>query len=159
MVIDYIHSHQPGFWIAIGFILLATEVLVMGFTTIVFLFAGLGALLTGLLMMMGLLPETWLAGVASFGISTGLVSVLLWRPLQRIQGKRAPRRDQSSDLIGLEFVTEQEVTLIQPGAKKYSGIEWKVEIAKDAGVETIAAGKHVTVTSVDAGIFRVKPCE
>ena len=38
-MIEYIHTHQSGFWIAAGFIMLAAEVLVFGFTTIVLLFA------------------------------------------------------------------------------------------------------------------------
>lgn len=156
-MIEYIQSHQAGFWIALGFILLGIEVLVFGFTTIVFLFAGLGAVTTGLLMQTGLLPETWTAGISSLGLSTGLFSILLWKPLHRIQSNSTPQKDQSSDLIGLEFVLEQDITHIQPGTTKYSGISWRVEIDKTAGVDAISAGTRVVVVSLDAGIFRVKP--
>ena len=156
-MIEYIQTHQAGFWITLGFILLALEVLVFGFTTIVMFFAGLGAITAGLLMQFGVLPETWIAGISCFGISTGIYSVLLWKPMHRIQANSSPQEEQSSDLIGYEFVLEQDITPLQPGETRYSGISWKVEIDKDAGVESITAGQRVTVTSLDAGLFRVKP--
>lgn len=157
-MIEYINTHQSGFWIAAGFAMLAAEVLLFGFTTIILLFGGLGALITGLLMMSGLLPETWIAGTACFGISTGIVTTLLWRPLKSMQDdSRTPPRKQSSDLIGHEFVLQQAVTTRQPGTHRYSGVDWKVEIDATAGVDTLEAGQRVAVASVDAGLFRVRP--
>ena len=84
MIVDYIVSHQSEFWVACGFVLLTIEI-VTGFTTGVFLFGGLGALVTGLLMSFGVLPETWIAGVSSAGISSGIVTILLWSPLKKLQ--------------------------------------------------------------------------
>ena len=84
-MVDYINAHMPEFWVALGFALLAAEVLIFGFTTLILLFAGIGAVATGLLMMAGILTETWVAGVASFGIATGIASVLLWKPMQKMQ--------------------------------------------------------------------------
>ena len=155
-MLEYIHSHQAGFWIALGFLLLALEMLVFGFTTIVLFFAGLGAVTTGLLMQFGVLPHTWIAGIACFGISTGLYSILLWKPFQRIQANSTPQHKPSSDLIGLEFVIEEDISTIQTGTTKYSGISWRVEIDKDAGVENFSKGQRVIVSSVDVGVFRVK---
>ena len=156
MIIEYIHNHQPEFWIIFGFTLLVLEV-VTGLTTGVLLFGGLGGLIAGLLMLAGVLPETWTAGVASAGISSGIITALLWKPLRKLQGGRESEKDNSSDLIGYEFVIEQDVDLLNPGSKRYSGIVWRVEIARDAGVKEISAGERVTVSSVDAGVFRVRP--
>ena len=153
-MIEYIDMHQSGFWIATGFALLAAEVLLFGFTTIIFLFAGLGAIITGLAMMFGLLPETWTAGISCFGITTGLVSTVLWKPLKNMQDNTSPQK-QTSDLIGYEFVLQQDVTILQPGLHRYSGVDWKVELDGQAG-DQLSAGQRVTVTSIDAGIFRVK---
>ena len=153
-MIEYIDMHQSGFWIATGFALLAAEVLLFGFTTIIFLFAGLGAIITGLAMMFGLLPETWTAGISCFGITTGLVSAVLWKPLKKMQDNTSPQK-QTSDLIGYEFVLQQDVTILQPGLHRYSGVDWKVELDGQAG-DQLSAGQRVTVTSIDAGIFRVK---
>jgi membrane protein implicated in regulation of membrane protease activity len=155
-MIEYIDMHQSGFWIATGFALLAAEVLLFGFTTIVLLFAGLGAIITGLAMMSGVLPDTWTAGIACFGISTGIVSAVLWRPLKNMQDVGTPQRQQSSDLIGHEFVLQQEVTVTHPGQHRYSGVDWKVELDASAG-DRLSAGQKVAITSIDAGVFRVKP--
>lgn len=154
-MIEYIDMHQSGFWIATGFALMAAEVLLFGFTTIVLLFAGLGAIITGLAMMSGVLPETWTAGIACFGISAGIVSAVLWKPLKNMQDSGTPRRQQSSDLIGHEFVLQQDVTVTHPGQHRYSGVDWKVELDASAG-DRLSAGQKVAITSIDAGVFRVK---
>ena len=91
-MIDYIDMHQPGFWVAVGFALLAAEVLLFGFTTIILFFAGIGALVTGLAMMSGVLPETWTAGIACFGIATGAAGAVLWKPLKKLQDHGEPKR-------------------------------------------------------------------
>lgn len=154
MIADYIVSHQAEFWLVFGFTMLVIEV-VTGFTTGVFLFGGLGALTTGLLMSFGVLPETWIAGVSSTGISSGIITALLWKPLKKLQGGRPVEKDNSSDLIGHEFVVDTDITRSKPGSTHYSGISWKVEIDKDAGIDTIEAGQRVKVSSVEVGVFKV----
>jgi membrane protein implicated in regulation of membrane protease activity len=154
-MIDYINMHQSGFWIATGFALLAAEVLLFGFTTIIFLFAGLGAIVTGLAMMFGVLPETWTAGIACFGITTGFVSALLWKPLKNMQDSNVPKKQHSSDFIGYEFVLQQDVTISHHGQHRYSGVDWKVELDTSAG-NRLSAGQKVVVSSIDAGVLRVK---
>ena len=155
MITDYIVSHQSEFWLVFGFVMLAIEV-VTGFTVGVFLFGGLGALMTGLLMSVGVLPETWIAGIACTGISSGVITSLLWKPLKKLQGDRPAGKDNSSDLVGYEFVVDSELTVNKPGSTNYSGITWKVEIDKDAGIDIIEAGQRVTVVSVEVGVFKVK---
>ncbi len=155
MIADYIVSHQAEFWLMFGFAMLTIEI-VTGFTTGVFLFAGLGALTTGILMSFSVLPETWIAGVSCTGISTGIITSLLWKPLKNLQGNRTKGKDNSSDLIGHEFVVETDITMNKPGSTHYSGISWKVEIDKDTGIDTIQAGQRVSVSSVEVGLFKVK---
>ena len=155
MIAEYIVSHQAEFWLLFGFTMLVIEV-VTGFTTGVFLFAGLGALTTGALMSFGVLPETWIAGVSCTGISSGIITSLLWKPLKNLQGDRPTEKDNSSDLIGHEFVVESDIAVNKPGSTNYSGISWKVEIDKDAGINSIEAGQRVSVSSVEVGVFKVK---
>ena len=155
MVIDYIVEHQTEFWLVFGLVMLAIEVL-NGFVTAVFLFTGLGALATGLLMSLGILPETWIAGVSSTGISTGIITALLWKPLKKLQGSRLAKKDNSSDLVGYEFVVDSDITAENPGSVNYSGIEWTVKIDETANVNSIKAGQKVAVSSVDVGLFKVK---
>jgi len=155
MIADYINTHQPEFWIILGFILLSIEVST-GMVTGILLFGSIGAIITGLLMLAGLLPETWEAGIASTAISAAIVTFLLWKPLKKMQDTGIAKKDNSSDLVGHEFILEQDISLLSPGKTRYSGIEWNVEIASDAEQESIDAGQRVAVSSVEVGKFFVK---
>lgn len=154
-MIEYINNNIPGFWIALGFALMAVEVLVFGFTTIIFLFAGLGALTAGLLMMAGVLPETWIAGTACFGIATGISSLLLWKPMKKMQDDAEPQKKQSSDFDGIEFVLSSDISTTSPGKHSYSGVDWRVEIDSASEVSSLSKGDRVIVTSAEVGVFKV----
>jgi membrane protein implicated in regulation of membrane protease activity len=154
-MIEYINANQAGFWIAAGFFMLAAEVLIFGFGTIVFLFAGIGALITGLFMTLGVLPQSWVAGIACFGISTGVASAVLWSPFKKMQNSGSPPSQQSSDLIGYSFVLGQDVNSQATGIHRYSGVDWTVKL-EDGVQDELTTGQKVVVTSVDVGIFRVK---
>ena len=154
-MLEYINNNLSGFWIALGFALLAAEVLLFGFSTIIFLFAGLGALASGLLMSAGLIPETWIAGTASFGIATGICSALLWKPLMAMQNKSIPKQKPSSDIVGLEFVLMQDIDVSSPGSHRYSGIDWKVEVDSSSETSELAKGDRVRVVSVEVGLLSV----
>ena len=155
-MLEYINNNLSGFWIALGFALLAAEVLLFGFTTIIFLFAGLGALISGLLMSAGVIPETWIAGTATFGIATGICSAVLWKPLMAMQNKSAPQQKPSSDIVGLEFVLMEDISSTAPGSYRYSGIDWKVEIDGSSDVSAIAKGDRVVVKTVEVGLLCVR---
>lgn len=155
-MLEYINNNLSGFWIVLGFALLAAEVLLFGFTTIIFLFAGLGAITTGLLMEIGVLPLTWTAGTACFGIATGVCSAILWKPLRKMQEAATPQKRQKSDIVGYEFVLAEDITRTTPGSHRYSGIDWKVEIDSTGDADVLAKGDRVVVVSVDVGVFRVK---
>ena len=154
-MMEYINNHMPGFWIALGFAMLAAEVVLFGFTTIIFLFAGLGALASGLLMSAGIIPETWIAGTACFGISTGIIGAVLWKPLMAMQNKAVPTQKPISDIVGLEFVLLQDIDHTATGTHRYSGIDWKVEIDAGSELDHLAKGERVKVVSVDVGLMRV----
>ncbi len=156
MIPEYINTHQAEFWIILGFVLLSIEV-ATGLVTGILLFGSLGAIITGLLMLAGALPETWETGIASTAICAGIVTLLLWKPLKKMQNQDVPKKDNSSDLVGHEFTLEQDISRTSPGKTRYSGIEWKVEIDPQSDTGEIATGQRVAVTSVEVGKFIVKP--
>jgi len=155
-MIEYFNTHIYAFWFAVGFILLAVELLVLGFATGFVLFLGLAALVTGGFLWAKIIPVSWLGGIVSFTLSSVLISAALWKPFNNLQHSRQkPEKDNTSDLIGYEFRLTEDISIMHPGKTRYSGIEWRVEIDNDADVESIASGTLVVVTSVDAGKFRV----
>ncbi|BFM13379.1 hypothetical protein R50072_35320 [Simiduia litorea] len=155
-MMDYIASHQAEFWLVAGVALLALEVLI-GFAAGVFLFAGLGALASGLLMLVGILPETWIAGISATGVSAGVLAALLWQPLKKLQANAVPEKDNSSDLVGHEFVLTTDVSLTVPGQLQYSGVSWRIVLDPACGLKELSAGQTVKVSSVDVGVFKVTP--
>lgn len=154
-MLEYINNHLSGFWIALGFSLLAAEVLLFGFTTIILLFAGLGALISGLFMSAGIIPETWIAGTACFGIATGISSAVLWKPLMSMQNRATPEQKPTSDFVGLEFVLMDDISTTTPGSYRYSGIDWRVEVDSCSDVDSIAKGERVVVVKVEVGLLSV----
>jgi len=156
MIAEYINTHHAEFWIMLGFVMLVVEVS-MGLVTGLLLFGGIGAIITGILMMMGILSETWEVGLASSAICAAITTLILWKPLKKLQNAEVPSKDNSSDLVGYEFVLQQDISLLSPGTTQYSGIEWKVEIYKDAGVDEIKSASRVKVNSVEVGKFKVSP--
>jgi membrane protein implicated in regulation of membrane protease activity len=76
--------------------------------------------------------------------------------MRKMQDDNPPAQSQSSDLIGYEFVLQDDISLMSTGSHRYSGVDWKIELDTNAGVDSLSAGRRVVVVSVDAGIFRVK---
>jgi membrane protein implicated in regulation of membrane protease activity len=109
-MIEYFDSHQYAFWFTLGFGLLVVEALVFGFTSGVVLFTGIGALLTGGLLWGGVLPASWLNGIACFGVCSSVSAALLWKPLLKFQNFDVPEKDNSSDMVGHKFRLEQDIS-------------------------------------------------
>lgn len=155
-LLDYIDAHQAEFWLFVGFALLVLEALALGFTSGLVLFGSLGALLTGVLMKFGILPQEWAAGVAGTGIGAAFSAVVLWKPLRWLQRERQPpRRDRSSDLIGYEFILKDDIGDTTESTTSYSGVRWRVKPDSEFVRGGIEAGTRVRVSGVDAGIFWV----
>lgn len=155
---EYFNNNPASFWFIIGFSLLALEILAFGFATGILLFGSIGALITGAVFWFGLVPQTWLVGIAVFAVSSAVSTLLLWKPLKSLQGNTSTLgSDRSSDLIGYEFRLEQTISYTAPGQIKYSGISWRVELDDSAAVESMGKGEKVKVNRVSAGIFGVVP--
>jgi len=158
-MLETLMTNQAAAWIGVGFILLAIEALAFGFSSGVLLFGSLGAIVTGALIWLGLIPNTFIIAVACFAISTAAVTALLWLPLKKLQSGAELGNDRSSDIIGHTFNLTSEVTRENPGEQKYSGIKWRVEPAENVSVQTLSAGSQVRVAAVSVGVFFVEPTD
>ncbi|MBF0470690.1 MAG: hypothetical protein HQL48_04880 [Gammaproteobacteria bacterium] len=155
-MLEYFQTHPETFWFCLGFLLLTVETLILGMSTGVILFAGVAALLTGGLIWSGLLPGDLLWGIGGFGVSSLLLTLLLWRPFLALQRQGdPPNRDRSSDFIGHRFRLQQQVSQTEPGETDYSGITWRVELDESEESLLLESGVLVEVRSLTAGCFRV----
>ncbi len=156
-MIELVTNNQAAVWMGVGFLLLAIDALAFGFASGVLLFAGLGAIVTGALVWFGILPNAFIVAVGCFAISTALITAILWKPLKRLQSTGEMGKDRSSDIIGHSFNLTSDISRTVSGEQKYSGINWRVEPAKDLTDAAMSAGTHVEVTAVSVGVFFVKP--
>jgi membrane protein implicated in regulation of membrane protease activity len=134
----------------IGLLLLAIEIMVLGFSTFVLFFVGVAALLTSAAMYLNILPESVTTALLSIGILTTLEVVFLWKPLKNMQTKVDKTKAQG-DLVGHTFVLVENVAPGLSPSYHYSGINWK--LLSDSQLE---AGTEVEVTDVEVGVFHIK---
>jgi membrane protein implicated in regulation of membrane protease activity len=76
-----------------------------------------------------------------------LIAIVGRKPLQRFQNADI-EEDKSSDLIGREVTTTQEVTKTH-GVIFWSGVEWQARLAQDSPVESLAPGARARVVAVE----------
>ncbi len=136
-----------------GLVLLAFDIVVVGLSPLMFL--AVGALVTGAALFAtgarpGLLETAAIAATLSL-----LIALVGRKPLQRFQAADV-QEDLSSDLIGRELVTTQEVTKTK-GRVHWSGLDWEARLSADAPVESLAPGVRARVMRVDNLVLVLTP--
>jgi membrane protein implicated in regulation of membrane protease activity len=147
---EYIFSHLSQTLIVIGLILLAIEVLVLGFSTFVLFFVGIGTIATGILMLFGVIPETLLNSLLAIAIISSLVALLSWKPMKRMQNS-VELKQVNNDMIGHQFILSEALNIGQTITHRYSGIDWQVK-AK----EQLPIGTEVKIISMEVGVLTVQ---
>lgn len=146
----WLSDHLPQALIFLGLAVLALEVIVFGLSTFVLFFVGLGALFTGLLMLIGVLPPTLIAALAGVGITSGVLAVVLWKPLKNFQNQ-VEHKQVSSDLIGATFSLSENLAPGTTVNQSYSGISWRISADQE-----IKSGAQVKVVQVEVGELKVE---
>tara|TARA_B100001057_G_scaffold486996_1_gene569038 strand:- start:164 stop:619 length:456 start_codon:yes stop_codon:yes gene_type:complete len=147
---NWINDNLSESLIIVGLALLVTEVVVLGFSTFVLFFVGLAAVLAGVLLAVGVVPDSMLSALSSLGVLTALLAIFLWRPLKSIQGKVESKK-VTSDLVGHSFVLNEAVSMTKNPRYRYSGIDWSLSSEQE-----LSAGTLVEVTAVAVGTFIVQ---
>lgn len=148
---SFIETHiAEGLMIA-GIVLLIVEMMVLGFSTFILLFLGISFLLTGLIMTIGVVPETVISALWVNSILTTLIAIVLWKPLKRMQKHEGKPGEIKSDFIGQELMLESDVDLGGKTEYLYSGVSWKLK-----SNNPIAKGSHVRVTKAEVGVLWVE---
>ncbi len=119
-------------WLAIGFFLLAAELLTTGF---VFIFLGIGALLTAILLFLGI-ELSMSAQVISFVLLSFGTMLILRKPLQRKFNQSS--KEEYNDFKGqaCEVLTWNSEN--QSGTVKYRGSQWQAMSSQSFQVGQIA---------------------
>ena len=154
-LLDYFAQNLANFWFALGALSLVIELVVLGMSTIVLFLVGVGSLLTALLIYLGIVPNDWLASFAVMGVVSFLLGVALWKPLKQYQSATPPRSGQSSDFVGYEFTLESLLDRETHSSHQFSGVTWRVELAREEGDKSLAPGDRVCVVALHPGILVV----
>ncbi|OAN17754.1 hypothetical protein A3K86_02210 [Photobacterium jeanii] len=145
--------------IIIGLIVLSVEAFVLGLSTIALLAVGVAAVIAGALAWIGVIPETWLSLVSTTGIGAGVLTLLLWKPLKRLQNSKVEPNNVHSDFIGLTFTLTAPLSLnADPVYVKHSGIQWQLLLDPQSEEQTLPQGSQVKVVGVAVGKFTVTGC-
>ena len=145
----WLSASLSGILLFLGIALLAVEMLVFGFSSFILFFIGLACLITGLLMILGLLVSSLTVAFAAVAILSGLLAVLLWGPLKDMQN-HVDNTPVGSDLVGHSFILSGDVAPGQTIKYRYSGIEWRVK-----SEQPLPAGTEVEVIVANVGEFTV----
>ncbi|PZP85601.1 MAG: hypothetical protein DI582_05400 [Azospirillum brasilense] len=141
------------YWLVAGAALLALEA--FGVPGIGFLFAGLGALIVGLVVQAGLVAEgAFIAQWAIFFLSTTLFALLLWKKLK--SWRLNPNAPQYSNMVGTEAVVTQPLIGDAVGEVRWSGTLMRARL-HDATTGDAALGTTVIVRAMDGNVLLVAP--
>ncbi|GAB3026851.1 NfeD family protein [Bowmanella dokdonensis] len=150
---DDMASHLPEALMILGLLLLAIEILVLGFSTFVLLYIGLSALVVGGMMNMDWLPISLFSAIGNVAILSAVLAMLLWRPMKRYQGY-VEKKDVTNDMVGYRFNLPEDLNSGSSIPFRYSGILWQVRSSQD-----LAANQEVEVVRVAVGVLEVKAAE
>ena len=120
---EWLIASLSGILLFLGITLLAIEMLVFAFSSFIFFFVGLACLVTGLLIILGLLPPSLTVAFFAVAILSGLLALLFWKPLKDMQN-HVDQTPASGDLVGHTFTLTGDVAPGQTINYRYSGIEW-----------------------------------
>lgn len=139
-------------WLIGGAALIALEA--FGVPGVGFLFAGVAALFTGLLIEAGLLgADQLIAQLAVFLLTTVLLAVALWKRLKNWRLK--PGAPRYHNMVGDEAVVAEPLTGDALGTVLWSGTRMQAKLASGTGVAP--AGARVTISAVDGNVLHVTP--
>lgn len=143
-------------WLLAGALCLALEA--FGVPGIGFLFAGLAAIIVGILTHFHIIGDSSIA--LQFGVFfglTGVLAVLLWKKLK--QGKFGPRKSGDySNIIGdMATVGRDGLRRGMIGQVSWSGTTMMAELAADALTDHCLEGEMVTIVEVKGNKLIVKP--
>jgi len=150
-MIDAILIYPHVFWLSLGGLLLAAEMLGgNGYL----LWSGVAALVTGLVVWV--LPVDWAWQGALFAVLTLLAAWLWWRWLSsRVKQQKATDshlNQRGQQLVGMRFTLDSALYNGR-GHMRVGDSSWPVSADDD-----LPAGTHVEVIAVEGIVLRVRAC-
>jgi membrane protein implicated in regulation of membrane protease activity len=158
-------DHPALLFLIAGLLLLGFDIFVLGLSPLLFVAAG--ALATGGILYVasrksGILSLAgWSAGfleaLALCAVLSLVFAIFGRRPLQKFQNANI-QDDQSSDLIGREVITTQDVTKTE-GFIYWSGTQWQARLADSVKADRAGPGVRMQVVEVKNLALILRPAD
>ena len=140
-------------WFLLGAILILIELI--GFTGVGFLFAGVGAVMTGILIILGVVSESSvLYQFAGFLISSSVIAALLWKPLKRFINDSGSRY---SNIVGDSAELLDDLGPQKTAQAKWSGTIVNVKFQKNIPPTILQKGDTVYICHTEGNTMIVTP--
>ncbi|MCI0467381.1 MAG: NfeD family protein [Beijerinckiaceae bacterium] len=151
---DALAGHPAIFFLIAGLVLLGTDICIIGLSPMMFVAAG--ALVTsgilyaiewkGSIFSLAGWNPGFLEALAICAAASLLIAIVGRRPLQAFQNSNI-QDASSSDLIGRELVTTQEISKTE-GWVYWSGTQWQARLADSAEAGSAGPGVRMRVVEV-----------
>ena len=143
-------------WLIAGLLLIVIEVSIA--PGLGFFFAGLAAILVGVLVRMEVVAvENLLAQFAWFFAFTVVIAAALWKQLQRWRTNPKAKGDYKNMVGDIAIVARDGLKRSSGGNVNWSGTTMRAELHAEAGVDELAEGAVVEVVEVEGNTLIVKP--
>lgn len=152
-IINYFSEHHAQLFYLIAGISFIIELTVLGMSGPLLFFA-IASVCTGLLIELNVLTS-WPTEFLLVGVLTGIITLLLWKPLKQFQNAGGGA-DTSSDMIGKTVPSSSEITH-SGGHIRFSGIDWNARITSECSESSIANNTPCIIIGVDGNVMLVKP--
>ena len=152
-IVNYFSEHHAQLFYLIAGLSFIIELTVLGMSGPLLFFA-IASVFTGLLIQLNLLTS-WEAQFLLVGLLTGVITLLLWKPLKQFQNAGGGA-DTSSDMIGKTVPSASEITH-SAGHIRFSGIDWNARLAEECQESSIENNTACIIIGVDGNIMLVKP--
>ena len=149
---QYFLDNHDHLWFLIAGLSFIIELSIMGLSGPLLFFA-IASLITGILVSVGMI-DGWQMELLSIGLLSALITVLLWKPLKKLQNEKSST-DGSSDMIGLKVPASVEITA-HAGSVRYSGINWNARLVDSNDQDDIAVGTQCVIVAILGNTMLVK---
>lgn len=145
-------------WLIAGALLLALDA--FGLPGIGFLFAGLAAVLVGVLVHFSVIaPENWLLQAGAFTGATALLALLLWRKLKNWR-TNPEASDSFNNIVGdTATIGKDGLEKDKIGQVSWSGTTMMAQIDPACSQEHFEEGAMVRISAVKGNTLFVAPLE
>jgi len=148
-----IFSNPVYIWLIFGAALIIFEVSTI--PGLGLLFAGLGALSTGIILQLGYV-EGLLAQSVTFLSFTAAWAAVLWKYLRKLRTGNSKNRLHLSNMVGdTAIVTNNPLKIGETGQVTWSGTIMRAEIDESFTGEEIAVDSQVIIKSVVGNVLKV----